>query len=146
MTLVPVPKGNRRTFVGEVVSDKSDKTIVVKVQTIVKHPLYKKYIRQRAKFMAHDPENECHVGDKVQIFQWNVVRGHEEFNFVDNFLVAFRKRPHGAVESRDNVHLAVGGQAFDGDRVVVAEIPHETLPTVYEEHAVDGKLRSRRLG
>jgi small subunit ribosomal protein S17 len=82
MTLVPVPKGNRRTFVGEVVSDKSDKTIVVKVQTIVKHPLYKKYIRQRAKFMAHDPENECHVGDKVQIMEFRPLSRRKRWHLV----------------------------------------------------------------
>lgn len=69
MTL-PVPKGNRRTLVGIVVSDKNDKTIVVRVETLVKHPLYKKYIRRRKKCMAHDPANECGIGDKVQIVEF----------------------------------------------------------------------------
>ncbi len=63
-------KGNRRTLMGLVVSDKADKTIVVRVETLVKHPLFKKYIRRRAKFMAHDPENSCGIGDKVQIVEW----------------------------------------------------------------------------
>lgn len=61
--------GNRRILVGMVVSDKADKTIVVRVETLVKHPLYKKYIRRRKKFMAHDPENTCGIGDKVQIVE-----------------------------------------------------------------------------
>ncbi|MGE4551544.1 MAG: 30S ribosomal protein S17 [Desulfovibrionaceae bacterium] len=61
--------GNRRVLVGMVVSDKADKTIVVRVETLVKHPLYKKYIRRRKKFMAHDPENTCGIGDKVQIVE-----------------------------------------------------------------------------
>lgn len=62
-------KGNRRVLTGMVVSDKADKTIVVRVETLVKHPLLKKYIRRRKKFMAHDPANDCAVGDKVQIVE-----------------------------------------------------------------------------
>ncbi len=61
--------GNRRVLTGTVISDKADKTIVVRVETLVKHPLLKKYIRRRKKFMAHDPANECGVGDKVQIVE-----------------------------------------------------------------------------
>ena len=62
-------EGNRRVLTGQVVSDKADKTIVVRVETLVKHPLLKKYIRRRKKFMAHDPSNDCGVGDKVQIVE-----------------------------------------------------------------------------
>lgn len=61
--------GNRRTLTGVVISDKADKTIVVRVETLVKHPLLKKYIRRRKKFMAHDPANDCSIGDKVQIVE-----------------------------------------------------------------------------
>ncbi|MCK9239745.1 30S ribosomal protein S17 [Desulfocurvus sp.] len=60
---------NKRVLTGIVVSDKGDKTIVVRVETLIKHPLLKKYIRRRGKFMAHDPENACGVGDKVQIIE-----------------------------------------------------------------------------
>ncbi len=62
-------KSNRRVLTGIVVSDKCDETIVVRVETLVKHPLVKKYIRRRKKFMAHDPANECGVGDKVSIVE-----------------------------------------------------------------------------
>ena len=62
-------KTNKRVLTGIVVSDKNEKTIVVRVETLVKHPLLKKYIRRRKKFMAHDPENACGVGDKVQIIE-----------------------------------------------------------------------------
>jgi len=58
-----------RTLVGTVVSDKSDKTIVVRVETVVQHPLLKKYIRRRAKYTAHDPKNECGIGDTVKIVE-----------------------------------------------------------------------------
>ena len=60
---------SKRVLSGVVVSDKADKTIVVMVETLIKHPLYKKYIRRRKKFMAHDPENSCGIGDKVQIIE-----------------------------------------------------------------------------
>jgi small subunit ribosomal protein S17 len=60
-------RGVRKTRVGVVVSDKMDKTVVVEVKRLVAHPLYKKIIRRRKKFKAHDPENVCGIGDKVLI-------------------------------------------------------------------------------
>lgn len=54
-------------MVGTVVSDKMDKTVVVVVERLVKHRLYHKYIKRRAKFAAHDEANSCQVGDKVMI-------------------------------------------------------------------------------
>jgi len=60
-------RGMRRQLIGTVVSDKMDKTAVVQVERLVKHPLYKKYIRRRNKFAAHDTDNSCSIGDKVMI-------------------------------------------------------------------------------
>ena len=60
-------RGIKRQLVGTVVSDKMDKTAVVQVERLVKHPLYKKYIRRRNKFAAHDNDNSCKIGDKVLI-------------------------------------------------------------------------------
>ncbi len=60
---------SKKILTGYVVSNKADKTIVVMVETLVQHPLYKKYIKRRKKFMAHDPRNECNIGDKVQIIE-----------------------------------------------------------------------------
>jgi len=54
---------------GVVVSDKNDKTIVVRVQRQYIHPLYKKTVRRHKKFMAHDEQNEAHTGDVVQIVE-----------------------------------------------------------------------------
>jgi len=62
-------RGTRRTLEGVVVSDKMDKTVVVRVERLVKDPRYKKYIRRHARFMAHDEENGCAVGDRVQIIE-----------------------------------------------------------------------------
>ncbi|MEE8552303.1 MAG: 30S ribosomal protein S17 [Desulfobacterales bacterium] len=59
----------RRQVVGTVVSDKMDKTVIVIVERLVKHRLYKKYIRRRSKFAAHDENNTSKVGDKVLIIQ-----------------------------------------------------------------------------
>lgn len=57
----------RKERVGIVVSDKMDKTVVVAIQQRVKHPLYKKIVNKTKKFMAHDEENTCGIGDKVLI-------------------------------------------------------------------------------
>jgi small subunit ribosomal protein S17 len=60
-------RGIKRQQTGIVVSDKMDKTVVVQIERLVKDPLYKKYIRRRNKFAAHDEQNECQIGDKVLI-------------------------------------------------------------------------------
>jgi len=60
-------QGKRKTKVGRVVSDKMDKTIVVSVERLARHPLYKRVIRLTTKFKAHDEDNEAHVGDTVLI-------------------------------------------------------------------------------
>ena len=57
----------RRILQGTVVSDKSDKTVVVKVERSVQHPLYKKFIRRSKKYHAHDPDNRFKTGDVVKI-------------------------------------------------------------------------------
>ena len=62
-------RGMRRTLVGMVVSDKLDKTVVVRVERLVKDPQYKKYVRRYSKFMAHDEDNACAMGDRVRIIE-----------------------------------------------------------------------------
>ena len=57
----------KRQLVGTVVSDKMDKTVTVQVERLVKHTLYKKFIKRRNKFSVHDESNTCQVGDKVLI-------------------------------------------------------------------------------
>lgn len=59
----------RRMLQGLVVSDKSDKTIIVKVEKKVQHPIYKKYIKRSVKYAAHDPENTFKIGDQVSIIE-----------------------------------------------------------------------------
>ena len=61
----PKPRGRRQVKIGVVVSDKMDKTVVVKVQNTVIHRLYHRHVKRSVKFTAHDEANECRVGDKV---------------------------------------------------------------------------------
>jgi len=85
MSAVKAKKGSgrRKVLTGVVVSDKMEKTVVVRVERRVLHARYKKYLKKRNKYMAHDPKNECGVGDVVQIIEskplsrekrWRVIR------------------------------------------------------------------------
>ncbi|HBR27881.1 MAG TPA: 30S ribosomal protein S17 [Firmicutes bacterium] len=60
---------SRKTRVGRVISDKMEKTVVVAVERLERHRLYKKTIRRTTKFKAHDENNECRIGDQVQIME-----------------------------------------------------------------------------
>ena len=62
-------RGQRRTLEGVVVSDQMDKTVVVRVERLVKDPRYHKYVRHHTRFMAHDEANDCGIGDKVRIIE-----------------------------------------------------------------------------
>ena len=66
-TTTATERAARKARTGVVVSDKMDKTVTVMVERMVKHRLYRKYIRRRNKFTAHDERNGCRVGDKVLI-------------------------------------------------------------------------------
>jgi small subunit ribosomal protein S17 len=62
-------RGLRKKRIGIVLSNKMDKTAVVQVERLVKHAFYKKYIRRRVKYICHDEQNRCQVGDKVIIIE-----------------------------------------------------------------------------
>ncbi|NLY11705.1 MAG: 30S ribosomal protein S17 [Firmicutes bacterium] len=64
-----VERGIRKTRTGIVVSDKMDKTVVVAVERVLKHPMYGRTIRRTVKFKAHDEANECNIGDRVRIME-----------------------------------------------------------------------------
>ena len=78
----------RRVLIGDVVSDKQDKTITVLVERRYRHPVYKKYVRRSDKYAAHDETNQFKVGDRVEIIEcrpiskrkrWTVVTGDQTF-------------------------------------------------------------------
>jgi small subunit ribosomal protein S17 len=72
----------KRTMVGTVVSDKMDKTIVVRVDSTKRHPKYKKTYRTSKKFKAHDEQNEFHVGDRVEIAESAPISRDKHFRAV----------------------------------------------------------------
>lgn len=81
--IVEVKKPHKRILQGVVVSDKSEKTIVVKVETQVAHPIYKKYYKESKKFMAHDENNEAHIGDKVRIREHRPLSARKRWELIE---------------------------------------------------------------
>lgn len=73
----------RKELIGVVVSDKMDKTIVVKVERLVRHPLYKKTIKKSKKYKVHDEENKAKVGDKVKIMETRPLSKHKRWRLVE---------------------------------------------------------------
>lgn len=62
-------EGQRKVLVGEVVSDRMHKTITVKVERRIRHPIYERVIRRSKKYHAHDEHNQCRIGDQVRIME-----------------------------------------------------------------------------
>ncbi len=73
----------RKTRVGRVVSDKMDKTIVVAIFENVRHPIYKKVVKQTYKLKAHDENNECGIGDKVLIMETRPLSKDKRWRLVE---------------------------------------------------------------
>jgi small subunit ribosomal protein S17 len=110
-----VPGSIRKTKTGRVVSDRMDKTIVVSVERLARHPLYKRVIRLTTKFKAHDDANEAHVGDTVLIEESRPLSATKRWRLVR---VVARAGDHGtaaeiAVEE-DAVSEAIHGAAHPG--------------------------------
>lgn len=76
-------RNTRKTFVGFVESNKMDKTIVVRIDRLVKHRAYGKYIKRSTKLAAHDPENTCNIGDKVSITATRPVSKSKRWRLVE---------------------------------------------------------------
>jgi small subunit ribosomal protein S17 len=62
-------RNDRKVKIGKVVSDKMDKTVVIAIERLVQHPLYKKSIKKTVRFKAHDENNDCHTGDIVSVME-----------------------------------------------------------------------------
>lgn len=73
----------RKTRVGRVVSNKMDKTVVVAIEDNVKHPLYKKIIKNTVKLKAHDEKNECNVGDRVLVMETKPLSKDKRWRLVE---------------------------------------------------------------
>jgi small subunit ribosomal protein S17 len=115
-------QGKRKTKVGRVVSDRMDKTIVVSVERLARHPLYKRVIRLSTKFKAHDEENEARIGDTVLIEESRPLSATKRWRLVS---VVTRAGDHGLpgeavvtdeAETSEAIHSAAHpGRSHDAD-------------------------------
>jgi small subunit ribosomal protein S17 len=76
-------RGKRKIMTGKVVSDAMDKTAVVSIERLVKHPDYGKYVRRRNKFKVHDEKNECKVGDVVRFMETRRLSRDKRWRLLD---------------------------------------------------------------
>lgn len=76
-------RGRRTEKIGIVLSDKMQKTVVVRVDRLVKHPVYKRYVRRRSKFMAHNELEGVSVGDQVRIVETRPLSAHKRWRVVE---------------------------------------------------------------
>jgi small subunit ribosomal protein S17 len=76
-------RSRRKVFVGQVVSDKMDKTIAVIVERRIRHPLYGKFMKKSKKFIAHDQENACNIGDTVRIMETRPLSRRKRWRLVE---------------------------------------------------------------
>jgi len=78
-----VERGNRKTRIGRVVSDKMEKTVVVAVETKVRHPLYGKTVNRTTKFKVHDENNEAKINDRVLIMETRPLSKDKRWRLVE---------------------------------------------------------------
>ena len=74
---------NKKQVIGKVVSDKMDKTIVVEIENLVMHPLYKKSVRRTKKIKSHDENNTCGVGDTVKVIESRPLSREKRYNLIE---------------------------------------------------------------
>jgi small subunit ribosomal protein S17 len=96
--------GRRKQRKGIVVSDKMDKSVVVAVMRVRRHPLYKKTVRSTKKYLAHSPQNDIHVGDRVLIEETRPLSKHKHWRVVE---VLGRGEQVSLSEPADNLAEAV---------------------------------------
>jgi small subunit ribosomal protein S17 len=135
-----VQQTQRKTKVGRVVSDKMDKTIVVSVERLARHPLYKRVIRLTTKFKAHDEENDAHTGDTVLIEESRPLSATKRWRLIE---VVARASEHGSssdvvfeeAETTEAIHAAAHpgrtrsdestDDAADGEAAAAASAPDD---------------------
>ena len=76
-------RNRRKTRVGKVVSDRMDKTVVVSIERLVKHPTVGRYVRKRTKFKVHDENNECRIGDTIRFMETRPMSKEKRWRFVE---------------------------------------------------------------
>jgi small subunit ribosomal protein S17 len=138
-------QGKRKTKVGRVVSDKMDKTIVVSVERLARHRLYKRVVRLTTKFKAHDEDNDAHVGDTVRIEESRPLSATKRWRLVE---VVQRAGDHGAsaelelIAQDADVSEAIHGAAHPGRAKSDADVEVDAAASDGEAEAAteaDGK-------
>ena len=79
----PVKRNERKTRIGKVVSNKMQKTIVVAIEELVQHKLYKKSVKRTVKFQVHDENNDANIGDRVLIMETRPLSRHKRWRLVN---------------------------------------------------------------
>ena len=82
-TTTPEVRNRRKLRSGKVVSDRMDKTAVVSIERLVKHPTYGRYVRRRNKFKVHDEKNECRIGDVIRFMETRPLSKDKRWRFVE---------------------------------------------------------------
>jgi small subunit ribosomal protein S17 len=123
--------GKRKTKVGRVVSDKMDKTIVVSVERLARHPLYKRVIRLTTKFKAHDEANDARIGDTVLIEESRPLSATKRWRLIE---VVQRAGEHGAPGE------VVGEEAATEEAIHSASHPGRVHAPAAEQDDADGAL------
>lgn len=123
-------RGKRKEKVGRVVSDKMDKTIVVSVERLSRHPLYKRVIRLTTKFKAHDDANEARVGDRVRIEESRPLSATKRWRLVEVVQRAGDGAFEPVVGEEEATSEAIHGAAHPGRTDRAATLAEgETAPT-----------------
>ena len=78
-----VDRAKKKIRVGTVVSDKMQKTVVVQIERLVRHPVYKRYVRRRKRFKVHDEENQCKTGDVIAFMETRPLSKDKRWRFVE---------------------------------------------------------------
>jgi small subunit ribosomal protein S17 len=129
----PAVQAQRKTKVGRVVSDKMDKTIVVSVERLTRHRLYKRVIRLTTKFKAHDEDNDAHTGDTVLIEESRPLSATKRWRLIE---VVARASEHGSssdvvfeeAETTEAIHAAAHPGRTRSDDDAEAVVSDEAAP------------------
>ena len=81
--MMATERNRRKTRIGRVISDRMEKTIVVAIERLVRHPTYGRYVRRRKSFKVHDEGNECHVGDVIRFTETRRLSKDKRWRFVE---------------------------------------------------------------
>ncbi len=111
---VNVQQRRRKEKVGRVVSDKMDKTIVVSVERLSRHPLYKRVVRLTTKFKAHDERNEAHIGDTVRIEESRPLSATKRWRLVEILSKAGEGAGEPVMSEETSTSEAIHGAAHPG--------------------------------